>query len=85
MMKNYAAKHRPSDTIHPQPDINRVGYRVKINHDPDIIYEVVGWDETRALWNAKCVVPSNKLVDVTYREDFLAYLDDIGRITRLPE
>lgn len=55
---------------------DRTGQRVKLNHNPDLIYEVTTWNEARELWRAKCVVPNSTLVEMEFRDDFLAYLDE---------
>lgn len=60
------------------PDKNRIGQQIKINHNPDIVYEITGWNEESGLWDAKCIEPSNKLVPIQYREDFMQYLEETG-------
>lgn len=55
---------------------NRIGQQVQICAEPLMVYEVTGWDETRGVWNAKCIHPSPKLVPLVFREDLLQYLDD---------
>lgn len=76
MRRNWSKTH--IQDIHPAPETNRVGQQVQICQEPRMVYEVTGWDAELGLWAAVCIEPSPKMVDMTFREDFLALMSERG-------